>query len=99
MTVTAMPTLVDASTPEAARVAELREMIRSGRYAGYLDELRQFTDRVKRKPFASACIVVSALMLAGWWAVAVQTGTVWAAAVGTIGAVLMWPVLWRAVTR
>lgn len=58
-----------------------------------------FTDRVKKKPFAFACIVAGALMLIGWWAIAVQTGTVWAAAVGTIGAVLMWPVLSRAVSR
>ena len=61
--------------------------------------MSQFTDRVKRKPFAFACIVAGALMLVGWWAVAAQTGTVWAATVGTIGAVLMWPVLWRMAGR
>lgn len=61
--------------------------------------MSRLTERVKRKPFAFACIVAGALMLVGWWAVAVQTGTVWAAAGGTIGAVLMWPVLRRAVTR
>jgi len=39
MTTTALPP-VTSSTPESQRVAELQEMIRSGRYAGYLDELR-----------------------------------------------------------
>lgn len=34
-------------TAESARVAELREMIRSGRYAGYLDELRDELAKAK----------------------------------------------------
>lgn len=34
-------------TPESARVAELQEMIRSGRYAGYLAELTDELARAK----------------------------------------------------
>ena len=34
-------------TPESLRVAELQEMIRSGRYAGYHDELRTELEKAK----------------------------------------------------
>ena len=34
-------------TPELQRVAELQEMIRSGRYAGYHDELRTKLEKAK----------------------------------------------------
>ncbi|AEV86896.1 hypothetical protein ACWT_5878 [Actinoplanes sp. SE50] len=34
-------------TPESARVAELQEMIRSGQYAGYLDELTDALAKAK----------------------------------------------------
>ena len=37
----------DTVTPESDRVAELREMIRSGRYSGYLDELLSELDKAK----------------------------------------------------
>ncbi|WP_433730871.1 hypothetical protein ACQP2Y_21225 [Actinoplanes sp. CA-051413] len=40
---TAEPT----ASPESARVAELQEMIRSGRYAGYLAELTDELERAK----------------------------------------------------
>ena len=43
------PTLTteDPRTPESTRVAELQEMIRSGRYAGYLDELYGELEKAK----------------------------------------------------
>lgn len=34
-------------TPESQRIAELQEMIRSGRYVGYLDELKSELDKAK----------------------------------------------------
>ncbi len=37
----------EVSTPESDRVAVLQEMIRSGRYAGYLDELRGELEKAK----------------------------------------------------
>lgn len=39
MTATTLPRPTVEQTPESRRVAELQQMIRSGRYAGYLDEL------------------------------------------------------------
>jgi hypothetical protein len=42
MTITPIRPAVSAdpvSTPESERVAELQQMIRSGRYSGFLDEL------------------------------------------------------------
>jgi hypothetical protein len=40
MTATTLPLPTVEPTPESQRVAELQQMIRSGRYAGYLDELK-----------------------------------------------------------
>jgi hypothetical protein len=49
MTVTAIRPDLSTSEPtaESARVAELQEMIRSGRYAGYLAELTDVLVRAK----------------------------------------------------
>jgi len=50
MTVTDIRTHVTPqpeTTPESQRVAELQEMIRSGRYAGYHDELRTELEKAK----------------------------------------------------
>ena len=49
MTVMDLPvrTVKLEATPESQRVAELQEMIRSGRYASYLDELKGELVRAK----------------------------------------------------
>lgn len=46
MTVLDHPRTMDA-TPESERVAELQEMIRSGRYSGWLDDLRDELAKAK----------------------------------------------------
>ncbi len=58
------PTLTTAEpTPESARVAELKQMIRSGRYAGYLDELRG--ELAKAKPAQAAIRDLTATTVLG----------------------------------
>jgi hypothetical protein len=47
MTVIDLPRTQSEPTPESLRVAELQEMIRSGRYEGYLDELLTERDKAK----------------------------------------------------
>lgn len=52
-------------------------------------------DRIRKRPFSFAAIVIGALSLAGWWTYAARNGLVWAVAVGTIGGVFMLPLIMR----
>jgi hypothetical protein len=52
-------------------------------------------DRIRKRPFSFAAIVIGALFLAGWWVYAARNGLVWAVAVGTIAGVFTLPLIVR----